>query len=88
MESGNWIVEQQPGGTVTFENNQIEIEDAKGCTVWLKHKLKGAVKIEYDVIVIDEGGAYDRVSDLNCFWMAIDPKNANDFFRQSASCFI
>ncbi|MEC3908839.1 DUF6250 domain-containing protein [Tamlana sp. 2201CG12-4] len=79
----NWVVEQQPGGTVTFNSNIIEINDAKGCTLWLKYKLEGPVKIEYDVTVIDEGGKYDRVSDLNCFWMANDPKNRTDFFKNS-----
>jgi uncharacterized protein YcfL len=79
----NWVVEQQPGGSVIFENKQIEIADALGCTVWLKHKLTGAIKIEYDVIVIDEGGEHDRVSDLNSFWMASDPKNKNNFFKTS-----
>lgn len=79
----NWIVEQQPDGKVEFTNNAIEITDVKGCTLWLKHKLSGAIKIEYDVTLIDEGGKYDRVSDLNCFWMSNDPKNKNDFFKNS-----
>ena len=79
----NWIVEQQPEGTVTFENNVMEIADAKGCTVWFKHKLEGPITIEYDVTVIDENGEFDRVSDLNCFWMSNDPKSPNDFFKNS-----
>ena len=83
MNRDNWVVEQQPGGSIVFENKQIEIVDAQGCTVWLKHKLKGAIKIEYDVVVIDEGAEHDRVSDLNCFWMATDPKNEDDFFKNS-----
>lgn len=83
MDGSNWVVEQQPGGTVQFTNNLIEIIDAKGCTVWFKQKLSGAIKIEYDVIVVDEGGEFDRVSDLNCFWMANDPKNTSDFFKAS-----
>lgn len=83
MNRDNWVVEQQPGGSVVFENKQIEIVDALGCTVWFKHKLAGAIKIEYDVIVIDEGGEHDRVSDLNCFWMATDSKNEDDFFKSS-----
>lgn len=76
----NWVVEQQPGGKITIENNVMEITDAKGCTVWFKHKLEGNIKIEYDVTVIDENGPYDRVSDMNCFWMATDPKHPDDFF--------
>ena len=83
IERENWIIEQQPGGKVEFKNNSIEITDAKGCTLWLKHKLSGPIKIEYDVIVIDQDGAYDRVSDLNCFWMSNDPNNKEDFFKNS-----
>jgi hypothetical protein len=83
IEEENWVVEQREGGTVEFKNKTIEIIDAKGCTLWLKHKLSGPIKIEYDVIVIDQGGTYDRVSDLNCFWMSNDPKNKEDFFKNS-----
>lgn len=79
----NWIVEQQPGGKIEFENNVLEITDAKGCTVWFKHKLEGPITIEYDATVIDENGEFDRVSDLNCFWMANDPKSPDDFFKNS-----
>jgi hypothetical protein len=30
--------------------------------------------------MVDEGGPYDRVSDLNCFWMAIDPDSPENLF--------
>lgn len=78
-----WVVEQQPEGNVIFGQNKIEIIDANGCTIWFKNKLKGNIKIEYDVIVIDSGGIYDRVSDNNCFCMAQDPKNPDSFFENS-----
>ncbi len=79
----NWVVEQQEGGIVEFSGNTMEITDAKGCTVWFKHKLEAPIKIQYDVTVIDNGGPRDRVSDLNCFWMSNDPENPNDFFKNS-----
>lgn len=79
----HWIIEQQPGGEVTIANDVMEITDAKGCTVWFKHKLEGNIKIEYDITIIDKGGPHDRVSDMNCFWMANDPDNPNDFFKES-----
>lgn len=81
--SENWVVEQQPKGTSIFKNNKLEIIDAKGCSIWFKNKLEGNIKIEYDVTIIDEGGEYDRVSDMNCLWMANDPKNLDDFFANS-----
>ncbi|GAA3557249.1 DUF6250 domain-containing protein [Snuella lapsa] len=83
MQEHNWIVEQQPGGEVIFNNGFIEIVDAKGCTVWFKNKLETGIKIAYYVTVIDNGKPYDRVSDLNCFWMANDPNHPDDFFRAS-----
>ncbi len=79
----NWIVEQQPGGEVNFKNNSLEITDAKGCTVWFKNELEGNIKIAYDITIIDKGGPYDRVSDMNCFWMANDPDHPDDFFKES-----
>ena len=75
-----WLVEQMAGGTTTLKDGQLDINDAEGCTVWFKQKLTGSVMITYEATMIKEGGKYDRASDLNCFWMAIDPKNPNDLF--------
>jgi rhamnogalacturonan endolyase len=33
--------------------------------------------------VVSEKGKYDRVSDLNSFWMANDPENPDNFFARS-----
>ena len=52
--SENWIVEQQPKGISTFTNNTLEVIDAKGCTIWFKNKLKGNIKIQYDITIIDK----------------------------------
>jgi hypothetical protein len=79
----NWFIEQQPNGSVNVENGKMEIIDARGCTVWFKNKLEGNLKIEYDIVVINQKGLFDRVSDMNCFWMANDPNNLNDFFKES-----
>ncbi|MCL5129615.1 MULTISPECIES: DUF6250 domain-containing protein [unclassified Algibacter] len=79
----NWQVEQMPEGTVEVKDSKLEINDVSGCTVWLKQKFNGPIVIEYDVFVIQNGGANDRVSDLNCFWMANDPKNPTNLFADS-----
>lgn len=70
----DWVVEQMPGGNVRVEGDTLVIEDAEGASVWLKQKLRSPVQIEYDVTVVARGGPHDRVSDVNCFWMASDPK--------------
>ena len=61
-----WVVEQQPGGTVAVRDGALVIEDKGGCTVWLREPLQAPVRIRYTATVT--GG--ERVSDLNCFWMA------------------
>jgi hypothetical protein len=79
----NWQVEQMPKGTVEINKSKLEIDDVSGCTVWLKEKFSGSIQIEYDVFLIKNGGPNDRVSDLNCFWMASDPKNVDNLFANS-----
>ena len=70
----HWLVEQMPGGTVAVRDDALVIDDAAGCTVWLREKLTAPVVITYEATVVSRGGPHDRVSDLNCFWMARDPK--------------
>jgi len=79
----DWKVEQMKGGKVEVNKSKLEITDVSGCTVWLKPEFEGPIMIEYDAFVIDEGGPQDRVSDLNCFWMAKDPKNLDNLFKNS-----
>ena len=69
-----WLVEQMPGGTVTVRDGALVIDDHAGCTVWLREKLTAPVVITYEATVVSRGGPNDRVSDLNCFWMARDPQ--------------
>ena len=76
----NWVIEQGQGGTAEIIDGKLDIADEKGCTIWFKHKLKSPVMIEYEATMVDKGGRRDRVSDLNCFWMAIDPEHPEDIF--------
>lgn len=76
---GHWVVEQMPGGKVTIGGGALIIEGAGGCTVWWREKLKAPVVITYEATLINAGGPHDRVSDLNCFWMASDPRQADLF---------
>ncbi len=72
----DWVVEQQPGGTVSVEDGVLKIHDKKGCTVWYKHEIEAPVRISYSVTVSSE----ERVSDMNCFWMASDLDHLDDLF--------
>ena len=78
-----WLVEQMPGGSVCVSGSKLEIDDAKGCTVWLRQKLEGPLMIEYEALIIKKDGLHDRGSDLNCFWMARDPEHFDDLFANS-----
>ncbi len=75
-----WVVEQQPGGTVTARDGVLVIDDAAGCTVWRREPLRAPVRIQFIATVT--GGEGRRVSDLNCFWMATDPRTPGDFFAK------
>lgn len=79
----NWKSElQKPDvSVVEIQDGKLNIDVGGGATIWFKHKLEGDILIEYDVTVIKKGGANDRVSDLNQFWMASDPVNTNLFTR-------
>ncbi len=73
-----FAVELQDGGDVAVRDGKLVVDVPAGATVWLKERFEGPVLIEYDVTAIDAGGPNDRVSDLNCFWMASDSRG--DFF--------
>lgn len=74
----DWVVEQQPGGSVTAEDGALEIRDKKGCTVWYRHPVEAPVRISYTVTA----NSTERVSDINCFWMASDLDHLDDLFAE------
>jgi hypothetical protein len=81
----SWYVEMEKPGTVTAKSGVLDIDAPEGVTVWFRQKLSGPVMIQYDAKVISAGGPNDRVSDLNSFWMATDPKAPEDLFKQYRS---
>lgn len=77
-----WKVESEsPDYKVTFMGDTVEILSPKGLTLWRKEKMKGTVTIEYDACVVVEKEG-DRLSDLNCFWMASDPKYPDNLWKR------
>lgn len=70
-----------PGSTVSASARALTIDVAGDATVWFRPKLSGDVLISYRRTVLMDGRANDRLSDLNQFWMASDPRNANLFTR-------
>ena len=70
-----WHVESEsPDYKISFSGDTAEIFAPKGLTLWRNEKMSGNTTIEYDASICDTGMPGDRLSDLNCFWMASDPK--------------
>src|ERR1043166_6475338 len=67
-----WSVELEKGGVVEAKGGILTLDVPAGCTVWFRPELRGQVAIEYQATMIRRGGPNDRISDLNCFWMARD----------------
>lgn len=86
IDTTNWIVESET--EVSWKDLHgdgfIDIDVPKGITIWFNRKLKREVILEFEVTVVKQDGPNDRVSDLNCFWMATDPKYPEHFFERSA----
>lgn len=80
----NWVIESKlsPNAKVEIQHDKLVLDVNCGATIWLKKKLAGNVLIRYTRKVIMDNGLNDRLSDLNTFWMATDPKNENLFTRQ------
>jgi hypothetical protein len=81
----NWFVELEAGGTVVAREGLLDIDVPAGCTVWFRPRLTGKIAIEYEATAVKAGGANDRVSDLNCFWMASDRAHPADLFAHPRS---
>jgi rhamnogalacturonan endolyase len=84
LDTSLWITEMDaaPGSSVYCKDSSLFLDTKGGVTVWLNKKLSGNIRIEYARKVLAEGGSNDRVSDLNTFWMATDPRNKNLFTRR------
>lgn len=87
LDTTRWHAEIEPVGNseVHTENGKLILNTAGGVTVWFKPKLEGNIRIEYDWTVLVDSGRNDRLSDLNQFWMASDPRDANLFNRNGHS---
>ena len=85
-----WRVESEsPDYRVTFQGDTCELTAPKGLTLWRKDKMRADCAVEYDVqVVVDSASLHqgdtkwaDRLSDMNCFWLASDPE-AKDIWKR------
>ena len=71
----HWTIESESSDyQLHFLHDTLEVVAPKGLTLWRNERMEGRTVVEYDACLMDEGREGDRVSDLNCFWMASDPK--------------
>ena len=90
----SWTIEaESPQTKVTWDGTTADIIAPQGLTLWYNRQMHGDVVIEYEARVVveeDNSEKWNRLSDLNCFWMASDPQ-AEDVFqglRQRAGKFV
>lgn len=80
----HWKAEAEPHMLQVVEcNDTMDIVARTGATLWYKQRLSGNYEVSYRACVVMEGGAHDRLSDLNCFWGASDPLHPHDLFARS-----
>ena len=69
-----WHVEaESPQTRVLLRNDTLDITSPKGLSLWWEEPITAPCTIAYQACIVMEGGPYDRLSDLNCFWMASEP---------------
>lgn len=80
-----WHPELEKGGSITAKDGVLTVDVPGGCSLWLKAELAGPVLITFEATAVSRGGVNDRVSDLNCFWMATDTRAPADLVAVSRS---
>jgi hypothetical protein len=77
---GQWATELENGGSVTAAHGVLDIDVPSGATVWFRRRFQGPYVLACTATPVAEGGANDRVSDLNNFWNAVDVRSPRDLF--------
>ncbi len=82
---GQWQSELEKGGRIELRDGELEIDVPGGCSLWFRQRFEGPILIRYEATTIKAGGTNDRVSDLNCFWMADDIRSPGELFATPRS---
>ena len=73
-QNNHWRIEAEASETqVLLRDDTFDIISPKGLSLWWDEPIHAPCSIEYRACVLMEGGPFDRLSDLNCFWMASLP---------------
>ena len=68
---------------LSVHDGAFHLQVPKGATLWYRTPFEGNVRITFEACIVCDGCAYDRLSDLNCFWMASDPQHPDDLTARS-----
>ncbi|MGA1799095.1 DUF6250 domain-containing protein [Sphingomonas sp. 4RDLI-65] len=83
-----WVVEAEDSAArVTERAGIIDIDTAKGLTLWWRKPVAAPVVIRFEAMAVSEGGANDKVSDLNAFWMARDADGGSVLAHRRSGAF-
>jgi len=79
----NWRAEFElpDSSNISLKDGKQDVLAARGATIWFKPKLSGNIMILYDVYIPYSGAKFERVSDMNVFWMASDPSTSGEVVR-------
>lgn len=70
----HWLIEaESPSTRVLLRNDTLDITAPQGLSLWWDQPMKAPCIIQYQACVVLENDPFDRLSDLNCFWMASLP---------------
>ena len=79
-----WKIEDESHALQIIEHaDTLELIVPGGLTLWSSQRLTGDYEISYHICMVMKGGRHDRLSDLNCFWAANDPKHPDGLFARS-----
>lgn len=68
---------------LSLRDGQLHLQAPKGATLWYDRRFQGNLFFEFESCILDDGCGYDRLSDMNCFWMAVDPRHPFDLRAES-----
>lgn len=79
-----WKAEDHSGKmSIEVSGDTLDIISPMGVTLWYIPRLTGDYEISYTTRVLMRGASSDRLSDLNCFWGANDPRYPDNLYAQS-----
>lgn len=72
--STHWRIEAESADTrVLLRGDTIDITSPAGLSLWWDEPLSLPASVSYRACVVQEEGKFDRLSDLNSFFLATDP---------------